>query len=268
MSVKICALQLGTLPLSDSRLDYYLDLAHKEGAKIVLLGEYVINSFFTELLTMPKSMIKEQSEQKKKALCEFSAKYDLNIIAPIVLEKGGKLFKQMAHFSAAKVKLRSAAALMPYSHWNESKFFSNEPKLDIGAFSVDGIKFATLFGFEAHFDEFWALCREKKIDCVLLPTACALDSNARWDALLSTLAFTNNIAILRANRIGKAKFKENKKEIESEFYGRTMFIDAHGQITQNLDQKEGMLLSEISKEALKDAKKTWEFDKIRSEFIL
>ena len=66
MSVKICALQLGTLPLSDSRLDYYLDLAHKEGAKIVLLGEYVINSFFSELKTMPKSMIKEQSEQKKQ----------------------------------------------------------------------------------------------------------------------------------------------------------------------------------------------------------
>lgn len=268
MSVKICALQLGTLPLSDSRLDYYLDLARKEGAKIVLLGEYVINSFFTELITMPKSMIKEQSEQKKRALCEFSSKYELDIIAPIVLEKGGNLFKQMAHFSAGKAKFRSAVALMPYSHWNEKKFFANEPKLDIDAFSLDGIKFATLFGFEAHFDEFWQLCREKKIDCVLVSTACALDSNARWDALLSTLAFTNNISILRANRIGKTKFKENKKEIESEFYGRTMFIDAHGQITQNLDEKEGMLVCELNKDDIKEARKTWEFDKIRSGFIL
>lgn len=267
MSVKICALQLGTLPLSDSRIDYYLNLAHEKGAKIVLLGEYVINSFFTELLTMPKSMIKEQSEQKKKALCEFSNKYKLDIIAPIVLEKSGKLVKQIAHFSPNSVKYKSSNALMPYSHWNESKFFESSPKLDIGAFSVEGIKFATLFGFEAHFDEFWLLCRAKKIDCVLLPTACALDSNARWNALLSTLAFTNNIAILRANRIGKATFIENKKEIETDFYGRTMFVDAHGQIVQNLDEKEGMLVCQISKDDIKEAHKTWEFDKIRSKFL-
>ncbi|MCI7463757.1 MAG: carbon-nitrogen hydrolase family protein, partial [Campylobacter sp.] len=69
--LKLCALQLGTLALSNSRLDYYLQTAAKSGAKVVLLGEYVINSFFAELELMPKSMIKEQSESKKKALAEL-----------------------------------------------------------------------------------------------------------------------------------------------------------------------------------------------------
>ena len=85
--LKLCALQIGTLALSNSRLDYYLQTAAKSGAKVVLLGEYVINSFFAELELMPKSMIKEQSESKKKALAELAIKYDLHIIAPIVLVK-------------------------------------------------------------------------------------------------------------------------------------------------------------------------------------
>ena len=65
---KIAALQFPTLALSESRLDYYLKASKDSGANLVVLGEYVLNSFFTELLAMPKSMIKEQSEAKKRKL--------------------------------------------------------------------------------------------------------------------------------------------------------------------------------------------------------
>ncbi len=80
----IVALQFPTLALSESRLDYYLKVAKDGGANLVVLGEYVLNSFFTELITMPKSMIKEQSESKKESLVRLANKYDLEIIAPFV----------------------------------------------------------------------------------------------------------------------------------------------------------------------------------------
>ena len=70
-NIKICALQLGTLSISDSRLEYYLSLANEHGVKIVVLGEYVVNSFFNELTKMPKSAIKAQSEQKKSPLANL-----------------------------------------------------------------------------------------------------------------------------------------------------------------------------------------------------
>ncbi|EAL4065983.1 carbon-nitrogen hydrolase family protein, partial [Campylobacter jejuni] len=81
---KIAALQFPTLALSESRLDYYLKASKDNGVNLVVLGEYVINSFFTELLHMPKNMIKEQSEAKKESLIKLAKKYELEIIAPYV----------------------------------------------------------------------------------------------------------------------------------------------------------------------------------------
>lgn len=43
---KIAALQFPTLALSESRLDYYLKASKDNGVNLVVLGEYVINSFF------------------------------------------------------------------------------------------------------------------------------------------------------------------------------------------------------------------------------
>lgn len=63
---KIAALQFPTLALSESRLDYYLKASKDNGANLVVLGEYVINSFY-RTFAYAKNMIKEQSEAKKKA---------------------------------------------------------------------------------------------------------------------------------------------------------------------------------------------------------
>ena len=79
---KIAALQLSTLPLSDARLDYYLKACKDSGANLVVLGEYVLNSFFTELCAMSKQLIKEQSESKKASLAEFAKKSRLFCICP------------------------------------------------------------------------------------------------------------------------------------------------------------------------------------------
>lgn len=262
LDLTLCALQLGTLPLSDSRIDYYLKLAKDNGAKIVLLGEYVLNTFFTELIKMPGSMIKEQSEQKRTALQAMAAKYELIIIAPIILVRGKDYIKAIARFSPNSVKYKLANALMPYSHWNENSFFKTAKNIDISSFSVDGFKFANIFGFEAHFDVFWREIAAKRVDCVLIPSACTLDSNLRWANMLSSQAFRYNAYILRANRLGKAKFKEGQKEVISEFYGDSMLINPNGQISQKLDEKEGMLICKISKSEIAQARRIWCFSQI------
>ncbi len=258
--MKICALQLGTLPMSDSRLDYYLRLAKEGGAGVVVLGEYVLNSFFTELAKMPKSMIKEQSEQKRASLSNLARKYDLTIIAPIVQIKGKETRKLLAKFAPESVKYKEQNALMPYSHWNERAFFAHEDAPSVMSFSAGGFKFAAIFGFEAHFDAFWEIIRAKKIDCVLVPTACALDSGERWAELLKMRAFTNNVYILRANRLGKAKFEG----VATEFYGRSFLASPHGEITNALDEKEGMLICDLDKKLLAEARATWKFREINS----
>ncbi|AVK80904.1 carbon-nitrogen hydrolase family protein [Campylobacter fetus] len=254
---KICVLQLNTLAMSDSRIDYYLKLAKERGAGLVLIGEYVLNSFFTEIIKMPKSMIKEQSEHKRASLLNLAKKYDLIIVAPIILLKGKDIYKVIAKFSPQSVKYEEQNIFIDYSHWNESKFFKNSKKdsLSVMSFTYDRFKFGVMFGYETHFDRLWQEMMSKKIDCVLVPTACTLNSKDRWNELLKMRAFTNNIYILRANRLGKAKFDE----VNSEFYGNSMLISPHGEIMDSLDTNEGMLVCELDKKLLNEARSIWKF---------
>lgn len=252
---RVAALQLHTLAMSDSRIDHYLNLAAKDGASVVVLGEYVINSFFNEIIKMPKSMIKEQSEHKKTSLSAMANRYNLTIIAPLLQIKGKECKKVIAKFSPQSTKYEEQNILIDYPHWNEAKFYYKKESFGIMSFSVDRIKFGVIFGFEAHFDRIWAEIVAKKIDCVLLPSACTLNSSNRWNELLKMRALTNNLYIVRVNRLGKAKFDD----IESEFYGQTMLINPHGEIENSLDSNEGMLMCDIDKKLILQARSIWKF---------
>lgn len=254
---KIAALQLPTLPLSKSRLDYYLKACKDSGANLVVLGEYVLNSFFTELVKMPQNMIKEQSESKKKDLLEFAQKYDIQIIAPWVSVENKTYKKLCLKVSSTELKSYEQQILMPYEHWNEEQFFSNHSeKLKLFSFGYEKLKCAVLFGFETHFDAFWQLILQKKLDLVIVPCAATFNSKQRWRELLKTRAFLSSTAILRVNRIGDGEWN---------FYGDSFFVDAFGQITESLSDKEEMLIVEVPKAS--EAKKLWGFDKINKNLV-
>ncbi|AXP08452.1 carbon-nitrogen hydrolase family protein [Campylobacter hepaticus] len=252
---KIAALQFPTLALSESRFDYYLKASKDSGVNLVVLGEYVINSFFTELLHMPKNMIKEQSEAKKESLIKLSKKYELEIIAPYVSVETKALKKLCLKVTPKGIKAYEQQILIPYEHWNEEKFFNNKinKELKIFTFNHDKLKCALLFGFEAHFDIFWQQIMAKKIDLVIIPSACTFQSKQRWEELLKTRAFLNSTNILRVNRIGKTKDEWN-------FYGDTMWINAFGEIESRLGFEEEMLIIDPKKSD--EARKIWAFDKI------
>ncbi|ASQ30029.1 hydrolase, carbon-nitrogen family [Campylobacter avium LMG 24591] len=257
---KIAALQLPTLALSESRLDYYLKASKDNGANLVVLGEYVLNSFFTELLSMPKNMIKEQSLAKKESLIKFAKKYDIKIIAPFISVENKGLKKLCLMVSKDEVKSYEQQILMPYSHWNEEKFFINScKKLKLFSFDYNDIKCAVCFGFEAHFDFFWNQIKAKKIDLLILPTASTFNSEQRWLEMLKTRAFLSSCAILRVNRVGKAN-----NDDKWNFYGNTLYINAFAELTECLKDKEEMLIIQAEKSS--EARKLWKFDSIARKY--
>ncbi|MBR8463144.1 carbon-nitrogen hydrolase family protein [Campylobacter sp. faydin G-24] len=263
---KICALQLPTLPLSEARLDYYLKICADESAKLVVLGEYVLNSFFKELEMMPKNMIKAQSEQKIQSLANLAKKYELTIIAPIVSFRGGDMFKSVAKFSPSQTRLYDQQILMPYSHWNESKFYANkfERDLNFAFFTHERLKVGVLSGFETHFDTSWAAMSAKKVDVVIVPCANTFQTQRRWEELLKMRAFTHNVYVLRVNRIGTYKQKDTDENWS--FYGDSFLVTPFGEISQRLGEGEEMLVLDIDKRQVSAARKLWGFDSIVAKF--
>lgn len=373
--INVCVLQLPTLSMSENRIDYYMKVAKDNGARIVLLGEYELNSFFSELKKMPRSIACEQSEHKQELMARLAAKYDLHIVAPIIRAASGAILRQAgifggatqkslgggensvslkgeqgykgelnsknalnsndgsnskgalnskneqsskggsnscgakslsfkaanlksasevpnalnseesqkeageeeifcasenepiwvkscAKFSPSEVKFYDQNILMDYPHWNEEGFFANRKSCKIGKispmiFSEGGVKFGVCFGYEAHFDAFWRHFMQKNVGCVLVPCASTFESGGRWRELLKMRAFTNSLYVIRANRIGEAKFGES----EFKFYGESFVVTPGGEIANELKNEEGVLMCEVDADEIAAARGLWKFRK-------
>jgi nitrilase len=257
--MKLSALQLSSLPMSHSKLDYYFRICEQKGVELVLLCEYALNSFFKELEHMPLLMIKEQSQHKIKVLKELSQKYNLDIVAPLVQVKSGKLYKTVARFSPTSVHYYPQQLLINYKHWDEESFFNNTSSgYTMPVFLLNKIRFGIASGFEAHFDAVWMDAMRKNVDVVLMPSSSTFESAGRWQELIKTRAFLNSMYILRANRVGS--YTDSK--LAWKFYGHSALVNPNGEVEVSLGHKEEILLCEISKAEVQEAKKMWGWKKI------
>jgi len=251
--MKIALFQTENLPFDKAKLSFYIQRAKKEGASLIVLPEYVLNRFFKELENIPLSFIKDQSRHQIKLLKNLSTIYNITIIAPVIKVIKDKKFKTIIKFSPNGLKYYYQQILMPYSHWNEAKFFDVKKSLPM-IFNIEGIKFGVIFGFEIHFPKFWDYFKSKNVDCVLIPSVGTFNSHKRWFELLKSKAFLYNMYVVRANRVG---FYENW-----EFYGKSFVIDPEGEVITILGNKEEIGIVEINKNKIKEARKEWKFSEL------
>jgi len=255
----VAALQLPTLGMNATRLEFYLKQAETRGAEVMLLGEYVLNHFFKEFETMAKNMVKEQSRKHIELLKSLAEKYNIIFIAPIIQIKKDGYHKTIAKVTPKTVSYYEQQILIPYEHWDEKKFFSNpiEKLKEPMAFTVNGFKIVVIAGFELHFDHFWQAVSKKRADLVLIPTASTFGSHNRWREIIKTKAFLHGCFILRANRLGE--YVDEK--VKWKFYGDTMLVSPSGDVEMMLEDKESMLIEVIEKEEITEHRKSWAFYK-------
>ncbi|RLA65148.1 MAG: carbon-nitrogen hydrolase family protein [Epsilonproteobacteria bacterium] len=255
----VAALQLPTLGMNATRLEYYLKQAKQREAEVMLLGEYVLNHFFKEFATMSPNMVKEQSRKHTELLKSLAIKYNIIFVAPIIVSKKDGYHKTIIKVTPKTTRYYEQQILLPYTHWNEKKFFAN-PISTLKSpmtFSIKGFKIMVMAGFEMHFDPFWQKVTEKKIDLVLLPTASTFGSHNRWREIIKTKAFLHSCYILRANRLGEY----SDDEVKWKFYGDTMLVSPEGTVEMMLEDKESMLVEVIDKNEVLEHRKAWGFEK-------
>jgi len=249
--------QLPTLGMNTTRLEFYLRKAKDRGCRLLLFGEYVLNQFFKELENIPKRMIQEQTNKHISILKRLSREFDMILVAPIVEVKGNKYYKKIVKVSPKSTSYYMQQVLIHYKHWNEEEFFSNPVTQlkDPITFMVDGFRVAVIAGFELHFDKLWESVMRKRVDLVLLPTASTFNSKYRWRELVKMRAFLNNCYILRANRVGDYL----DHETHWNFYGDSLFVSPDGSIEMALEDRESMLIETITKEELAQSRRGWGF---------
>ena len=254
--MKVAVIQTSSLPYEKAKINYFLSILKSKNVKLVVIGEYVLNLFFKELENTPLNFIKQQSAHQIKLFKKLANRYNMTIIAPIVIVKKDKLFKVFVKFSQKSTRFYYQQVFMPYSHWNEKAFFSTKRNKPL-VFKIDKFKISILPGFESHFDEFWQFFRKKNVDLVVVPSVGTFNSQKRWRKMLSTFAFLNNCYVLRANRVGSYK--------DWKFYGDSFLANPDGDIVEALGNKEELLIVDIDKKEVSSARKEWAFMTLRKD---
>jgi len=255
--VKVAVIQTSSLPYEKAKINYYLSILRSKKVKLVVIGEYVLNLFFKELENTPLNFIKQQSSHQIELFKKLANRYNMTIIAPIVIVKKDKLYKTFVKFSQKSTRFYYQQIFMPYSHWNEKSFFTSKKNKPL-IFKIDKFKISILPGFEAHFDEFWKYFREKNVDLVVVPSVGTFNSQQRWRNMLTTFAFLNNCYVLRANRVGSYE--------DWKFYGDSFLANPDGEIIDFLGNKEELLIAKLDKKEIQIAKKEWGFVSLRKGF--
>ncbi|WP_345969410.1 carbon-nitrogen hydrolase family protein [Sulfurimonas sp. HSL1-6] len=250
-------LQLPSVGMSTTKLYHYVRIAHKRGVRVLLMGEYLLNSFFKELQQTPVSMLRELCDHQLGILRDLAATYDMTFVAPLVTVKGGTPFKSIVKVSPRSTAYYQQQVLIDYPHWNEAAFFGNpvETLHEPLTFRVDNVRFGILGGYELHFDALWQSIWEKRIDCILLPTASTFESQQRWRELIKMRAFTHNCFVLRANRIGDVKDDGHLWR----FYGDSLLANPDGEIESTLGDTEELMVVEIDHAQVMESRRGWKF---------
>lgn len=251
--------QLPSIGMGGEVLENYTKAAYEGGASLMLLGEYVLNPFFKELIKTPISMIGEQTHHQIEVLKMLAVKYTMVFIAPLVMVKKGECTKVIAKITPESVHYYPQQFLINYPHWNEEQFFAN-PIQKVKSpmiFSMNGLKFAVMAGFELHFDPLWEVITTKNVDVVLIPSASTFGSHNRWRELIKMRAFTHNCYLLRANRVGEYG---DEDQHTWKFYGDSMMVTPFGEVETNLSSSEELLIVDLDPTVLYDAKKGWGFN--------
>lgn len=255
--MKAAVLQLPAIGMSTTKLYHFVRIAHKHGVKVILLGEYLLNSFFKELPETPLSMIREQSDHHIKILKDLSKNYDITFVAPLIVVRRKQPYKSIVKIAPHSIAYYDQQILINYPHWNEEKFFANEiaPVTSPMVFTAEGMKFAVVGGFELHFDPIWQEVMRKNVDCVLLPTISTFESRRRWRELIRARAFMNHCYILRANRVGEYQEAGHTWK----FYGDSLLMNPYGEMEMSLGEREELMIVDLHHDEVLQARREWGF---------
>jgi nitrilase len=251
--MRVAIFQADSLPIDKTNLNYYLSIARRERAKLVIFPEYALNRFFFELQSTPLNFLKKQTQKQIEILKRNSQ--NLAILAPLVIIKGDKIYKALLKFHNEKIRYYYQQIYMPYSHWNEDKFFSKRESKPM-IFTIDNIRIGAIFGFEAHFEKFWEYFREKNVDLVAVSSVGTFNSFDRWYCMLKSKAFLNSMYVARANRVGEWN--------DWKFYGRSFAFSPFSDEIMLLGSDEEIGIFDVDKEKVKEARREWKFKKLSS----
>ncbi len=230
-------------------------IACDKGAKIICFPQLFNLPWFPREINADHFALAENLVQETiTALSEFAEQERIILICP-VFEKT----QNSRYFNSAVLINHDGNILGQYRKvhipdlplWKE-RFYFEAGDLGFPVFKTDYADIGIQLCWDTFFPEGFRILALKGAQIVFCPTASAYATQQRWKKVAYGHAITNNLFIMRVNRVGQEK--------KQTFYGNSFCVDPHGNLLEETgDANQSILVCSVDLEEINKLRQNWTF---------
>lgn len=238
------------------RAEALLERAAGQGAEVACLQEIFATWFFPQTLDPAHQELAEPIDGPTvRRMRAVARALRLWVVVPFY-ERAlpGELYN-------AAVLVDSAGAVvghyrkhhLPMSSHFQEKFYFRPGNLGYPVFDSPYGRIGLMICYDRHFPEAARALGLNGAEVVFVPTATTRRGFSRsvWEAELQGHAIANGYFVGGVNRVGR--------EADSEYYGRSLFVDPIGRILAQAGDQEEVLVADLDLAVLAEVRRAWPF---------
>lgn len=238
------------------RTEGMLDAAHAQGAELVCLQECFNTWFFAQRIDPKSQDLAEPIDgPSMRRMRDAAKRLGLHLIVPFYERAmAGELYNSavLLGSSGEILGVYRKHHLPMSSHFNE-KFYFRPGNAGFPVFDTPLGRIGIMICYDRHFPESARALGLAGAEFVFVPTATTTRGFSRsvWETELRAHAIANGFYVAGVNRVGT--------ELESTYYGASVFIDPIGQVIAQAGDGEEILMAELPRERIDEVRKVWPF---------
>jgi len=238
------------------RAEELLKEAVRQGAQVACLQEMFATWFFAQKLDPASQALAEPMDGPTMTRMRAVAKaLGLIVLVPFYERAmAGELYNTTALVDATGGVLGIYRKHhIPMSSHFQEKFYFRPGNLGYPVFDSPFGRVGIMICYDRHFPEAARALGLNGAQVVFVPTATTTRGYSRqvWEAELRGHAIANGYFVGGVNRVGQ--------ELESEYYGASVFIDPIGATIAQAGDKDEALVADLSMDRLETIRRAWPF---------
>jgi N-carbamoylputrescine amidase len=257
MRLKIAGIQMSCSDNLEKNLKKAVEMtkvAAEKGAKVIALQEMFSLPWFPAEKLDENFGLADGSNEALDAMKRVAKDEKVVIVCPMFEKTDDGVYYNSAYVLDAD---GSVAGKYRKVHvpdiplWHE-KFYFSPGDLGFQVIQTRYVKIGVLICWDIFFPEAARALALKGAELLVVPTAAAYASAAKWEHMASSAAIANNVYVMRVNRVGGPE--------RQRFYGKSFVVDPYGEIDlEPTGKNDAIMLTEIDTAEVEEARRIWNF---------